>query len=140
MERNTMAGAIFLVNGELVEMNENQSDSEDLLQSLLEKYPRLLAVDQIDTGSPRRWLLISRESSAFCEEGGSRQCVLDHLFLDQDGIPALLGVKRSNDTRIRREVVGQLLDYAGNAVAYRQIPPIFFLYFLPLLAFWVFKP
>lgn len=43
---------------------------------------------------------------------------LDHLFLDQDGIPTLVEVKRSSDTRIRREVVGQVMDYAANAVAY----------------------
>ena len=27
-------------------------------------------------------------------------------------------VKRSSDTRIRREVVGQLIEYAANAVVY----------------------
>ena len=41
---------------------------------------------------------------------------LDHLFLDQDGIPTLVEVKRGTDTRIRREVVGQMLDYAANAI------------------------
>jgi hypothetical protein len=40
------------------------------------------------------------------------------LFLDQDGIPTLVEVKRSSDTRIRREVIGQLLDYAANAIVY----------------------
>ena len=38
------------------------------------------------------------------------------LFLDQDGIPTLVEVKRQTDTRLRREVVGQMLDYAANAV------------------------
>jgi hypothetical protein len=33
-------------------------------------------------------------------------------------VPTLIEVKRSTDTRIRREVVGQMLDYAANAVAY----------------------
>ena len=33
-------------------------------------------------------------------------------------IPTLVEVKRSTDTRIRREVVGQMLDYAANAVVY----------------------
>ena len=37
---------------------------------------------------------------------------LDHLFIDQDGVPTLVEVKRSTDRRIRREVVGQMLDYA----------------------------
>jgi hypothetical protein len=43
---------------------------------------------------------------------------VDHLFLDQDAVPTLVEVKRSSDTRIRREVVGQMLDYAANAVVY----------------------
>ena len=43
---------------------------------------------------------------------------MDHLFLDQDAVPTLVEVKRSSDTRIRREVVGQMLDYAANAVVY----------------------
>jgi hypothetical protein len=46
---------------------------------------------------------------------------LDHLFLDQDGVPTLVEVKRNTDTRIRREVVGQMLDYAANAVVYWPI-------------------
>jgi len=43
---------------------------------------------------------------------------VDHLFLDQDAVPTIVEVKRSTDTRIRREVVGQMLDYAANAVLY----------------------
>lgn len=34
------------------------------------------------------------------------------------GIPTLVEVKRRGDTRIRREVVGQMFDYAANAVVY----------------------
>ena len=49
--------------------------------------------------------------------GGNRWS-LDHLFLDQEGIPTLVEVKRGTDTRIRREVVGQMLDYAANAIVY----------------------
>jgi hypothetical protein len=30
-------------------------------------------------------------------------------------------VKRSTDTRLRREVVGQMLDYAANAVVYSPV-------------------
>src|SRR5579872_6928509 len=49
---------------------------------------------------------------------------LDHLFIDQDGIPTLVEVKRGTDTRIRREVVGQMLDYAANAVVYWPVESI----------------
>lgn len=85
---------------------------------LLAEYPNLLSGDQINQVSPRRWLLISREASIPGEEVGSGRWAVDHLFLDQDGIPTLVEVKRSTDTRIRREVIGQILDYAANAVAY----------------------
>lgn len=43
---------------------------------------------------------------------------LDHLFLDQDGVPTLVECKRATDSRIRREVVAQMLDYAANGVEY----------------------
>lgn len=115
-----MGGAIFLIqdNGQLMEMNEQKYDSEDLLQTLLAKYPNLMAGDQINNEAPRRWLLVSREASLPSEEGGAARWAVDHLFLDQDAIPTLIEVKRSTDTRIRREVVGQMLDYAANAVVY----------------------
>ena len=121
-----MNGSIFLIqdDGELVEMRSQQYDSEDLLQELLRKYPNLLAGDQIDVRSPRRWLLVSREASIPSEEGGGGRWSLDHLFLDQDAIPTLIEVKRSADTRIRREVVGQMLDYAANTVVYWPIETI----------------
>jgi len=43
--------------------------------------------------------------------------VLDHLLLDQDGIPTFVECKRASDTRIRREVVAQMLDYAATALS-----------------------
>jgi len=72
-------------------------------------------------GEGKRWLLVKRETSVPGEEGGASRWSLDHLFLDQEGIPTLVEVKRSTDTRIRREVVGQMLDYAANAVVYWSI-------------------
>jgi hypothetical protein len=121
-----MNPGIFLIqdNDELVEMNEQAYDSEDLLQTLLAKYPSLLAGSQIDPKVPRKWLLIEREFGVPSEEGGSDQWALDHLFLDQDTVPTIVEVKRSTDTRIRREVVGQMLDYAANAVVYWPIDRI----------------
>jgi hypothetical protein len=116
----SMNGHIYLIQrgDQLIEMHEESYDSEDLLQQLLAKYPDLLAGDQMDDAVPRRWLLVSREASLPSEEDGTGRWSVDHLFLDQDGIPTLVEVKRSSDTRIRREVVGQMLDYAANAVAY----------------------
>ena len=121
-----MSGGIYLIQHgkKLVEMTEAKYDSEDLLQGLLAQYPNLLAGDQMDASQPRRWLLVSRERGVPAEEGGGYRWSVDHLFLDQDAIPTIVEVKRSTDTRIRREVVGQMLDYAANAVVYWPVETI----------------
>ena len=105
-------------------MEEAEYDSESLLQELLAKHPDLLAGEQIDSDEPRRWLLVKREMPVPGHETGGGRWSIDHLFLDQDAIPTLVEVKRSSDTRIRREVVGQMLDYAANAVAYWPVEEI----------------
>ncbi|MEZ0396877.1 MAG: hypothetical protein ABWK53_10685 [Anaerolineales bacterium] len=121
-----MTQGIFLIqpNGSLVELAEERYDSEALLQELLAKYPNLLSGDQASFEQPRRWLPIKREMGIPDGENASDRWSLDHLFLDQDGIPTFVEVKRSTDTRIRREVVGQMLDYAANAIAYWPIEKI----------------
>ncbi|MEH2415591.1 hypothetical protein [Nostoc sp.] len=121
-----MSGGIYLIqdNCQLVEMKKEPYESEDGLQKLLADYPSLLAGEQIDSVAPRRWLLISREIAIPDSEDNAGRWALDHLFLDQDGIPTIVEVKRSTDTRIRREVVGQMLDYAANAVVYWSIEKI----------------
>lgn len=121
-----MTGNIFLIHDDdtLVPMNESAYDTEGMLQGLLAKYPDLLAGDQMESSDPRRWLLVRREIGIPGEEEGGDRWSLDHLFLDQDGVPTLVEVKRSTDTRIRREVVGQMLDYAANAVAYWPVEKI----------------
>jgi hypothetical protein len=115
-----MNDGIFLVqeNGALIEMHEKEYDSEDILQQLIARYPNLLSGNQIDSDSPRKWLLVSRETPVASEDNGTDRWSMDHLLLDQDAIPTLVEVKRSSDTRIRREVVGQMLDYAANIIAY----------------------
>lgn len=113
-----MSGGIFLLSGgKLMEMREQAYDSEALLQEWLAKYPELLVGEQL-AGSPRRWLLVRREAGVPDQEGGGSRWSLDHLFIDQEAVPTLVEVKRSEDTRIRREVVGQMLDYAANGVVY----------------------
>lgn len=121
-----MNPGIFLIqeNGDLVEMIETPPLSEALLQTWLEKYPSLLAGHQIDPSAPRRWLLVERECSVPSEEGGGGRWSADHLFLDQDAIPTIVEVKRSANSQIRREVVGQMMDYAANAVVYWPVERI----------------
>jgi len=121
-----MPRGIYLIKDEdvFVTMTEQQYDSEDLLQGLLEKYPLLLAGDQINSEAPRQWLPLARESGVSDNTDGSDRWYVDNLFLDQDGVLTIVEVKRSSDTRLRREVVGQILDYAANAVVYWTIDSI----------------
>jgi hypothetical protein len=112
---------IFLVGkngGSLIPMTETDYVQEDILQTLLENYPDLLPGDQINPEAPRRWLLVAREIGVPGDVDEAGRWSLDHLFLDQDGIPTFVECKRASDTRIRREVVAQMLDYAANGVEY----------------------
>ena len=121
-----MSGGIYLIQDgdRLVEMTEQAYDSEDQLQELLEKYPHLLAGDQIDKATPRHWLLISRELAVPAEEEGPLRWALDHLFLGQDATPTLVTVKRNSQQASRREVMGQMLEYAANVAAYWPVESI----------------
>jgi len=112
--------AIYLISdsGELRRIEHQLYASEDILQDLVAKHPEVLAGDQIDPAAPPRWLLIRREATIPDSAAGEDRWWLDHLLLDQFGVPTLVEVKRSSDTRIRREVVGQMLDYVANAQAY----------------------
>jgi len=118
---------IFLIGegeGKLIALEETGYVTEDVLQGLLANYPDLLAGDQIDPENPRRWLLVAREMRipGDSDEGG--RWSLDHLFLDQDGVPTFVECKRATDTRIRREVVAQMLDYAANGIEYWSMDQI----------------
>lgn len=112
--------AIFLLkdSGGLEKVPVQPYDSEDLLQSLIAEYPELLAGDQINPDEPVRWILIKREAGVPDGELQGSRWAADHLLLDQNAIPTFVETKRSSDTRIRREVVGQMLDYAANAQRY----------------------
>lgn len=111
-----MAERIYILDGGNLEpMEEQRFASEDHLQKLLAKHPHLLDGEQMSPGNPRRWLLVRREMGVPGAAGESDRWSLDHLFVDQDAVPTLVEVKRGSNTQIRREVVGQMLDYAANA-------------------------
>ena len=112
-----MQGKTYILQDQskLAPMVETQWDAEHKLQELIADYPDLLGGDQIDVENHRRWLLVTREMPMLGEEPNTSRLSLDHLFLDQDGIPTLVEVKRGSNAQVRREVVGQLLDYAAIA-------------------------
>ena len=114
---------IFLVDKDnrLTELTQSTYESEDFFQALLADHPTLL---RLAAGIDGRLLLVKREQAVPDENGGSGRWSLDHLFLDRQGVPVLVEVKQASDTRARREVVAQMLDYAANGVAYWPIERI----------------
>lgn len=106
-------------DGSSVAMSRVRCKNEDReLQRILEKNPDLLPGDQIDPDDPRRWLLLKREMPVPHPSTGADRWSIDFLFADQDAVPTFVECKRCADTRARREVVGQMLEYAANGHHY----------------------
>lgn len=95
-------------------MQPSPPESEDRMQELVALYPDLI------TDGDGELLLIRREHPVADSEDGAGRWSLDHLFVTRSAVPVLVELKRAADTRLRREVVGQLLDYAANGTAYWQ--------------------
>ena len=105
-----MAEKIYIRNasGEFEPLTEERFETEELLQKLIGEHPELLGGDQMRPDDPLRWILVRREMPI-------EDWAIDHLLLDQDAQPTLVEVKRGESRRIRRTVVGQMLDYAATA-------------------------
>lgn len=100
------------------------SGSEGDLQTLITEHPELLGGAQMTPDNPRRFLLVAREIGIPDREAGPGRWSLDHLFVDQDAVPTFVEVKRAADPRIRRAVVGQMLDYAANGTKYWPVADV----------------
>lgn len=103
----------YIKDGRAVEMSEQPYDQEKVLQDLIAQNPNIL-LRSSEPGGAKLFLVAQEFSIA---EGGdsTNSYAIDHLMVDQDGTPVLVEVKRSSDTRSRREVVAQMLDYASRA-------------------------
>ncbi len=85
---------------------------EAALQTLIERPPEVLPGGQMEPGAddPPRFALLRREMPV----GGWS---LDHLLVDQRGVLTLVETKLAENPEARREVVGQIMEYAANARA-----------------------
>jgi hypothetical protein len=104
------AVGVFLRQGDkLIPMREQVYQAEAVLEQLLAESPALLAGD--DDSATHRWILVSR---------GADQAGPDYVFLDEQGVPTLVEVTRSADPHASRELVGQMIDFAANVIAYQD--------------------
>lgn len=118
-----MDESIFVIgsDGRLTSIQKNTYEREAELQQLIKDHPELIpAMGGSGEGEPIRWLLVRREAGIPREDGGSDWWAIDHILVDQFAIPTFVEVKRASDTRVRREVVAQMLDYVANATVYWQ--------------------
>lgn len=115
MSRVYMVGT----DGSAESMDRVRCKDEDLeLQRLLLRNPQLLPSEQIDPDNPPRWLLVKREMPVTDPASGAERWSIDFVYVDHMGIPTLVECKRCDDTRSRREVVAQMLEYAANGQHY----------------------
>ena len=105
-----MAEKIYIRNasGELEPVTEERFETEELLQELIGQHPELLAGEQMRPNDPLRWILIRREMPI-------AGWAVDHLLIDHEARPTLVEVKRGSNREVRRNIVGQMLDYAATA-------------------------
>ena len=109
-----MSQSIFVVqrDGDLLRMRPSAPPNEDMLQDLIARHPAIIG------DADGELLLIRRVQPIRDAQDGGGRWALDHLFVTRAAVPVLVEVKRAADTRLRREVVGQMLDYAANGVAF----------------------
>lgn len=113
------ADSVFVIQGDILKTVPARpmraglfgKSLEDALQTLIEKYPEVIPGKMIEPGSddPPRFVMLRREMAV----GGWS---LDHLLVDQRGVLTLVETKLIQNPDSRRDVIGQIMEYAANAV------------------------
>lgn len=93
-------------------------DETKELQDLLEKNLQMIPGKQINPEDPLRWMLIKREMPVPDPETGGNRWSIDFVLVDHLARLAFVECKRFQDTRSRREVIGQMFEYAANGSFY----------------------
>jgi hypothetical protein len=88
------------------------------LHALIQAYPDVLPGDEINPGQACAWLVVGSEVLVPDPESGIDRWALDLLLGDQDARPTLVECKRAGNSEIRRELIGQAIEYAANAQYY----------------------
>ena len=112
-------GRIYIRNSgkeDVEPLDEEAFLQESDLQELIADNLNLLGEEDSTIGKSRRWLLVTREKGITDDSSAGSRWFVDHLLVDQDATPTLVEVKRGANPDVRRKVVGQMLEYAANAV------------------------
>ncbi len=102
---------LFIVEGGKTKVLEDQGfDNEKLLQDVLEKFPEFIALDDLGVVEP--FIVIGREVS-------TPAGYIDVLCIDGNGVLTVIETKLARNAQIRREVIGQVLEYVAQLNKWR---------------------
>lgn len=105
-------GKIFVrKDSGFVPLDETKYSQEDQFQEFLFLNPEVMGIVN-DDGIMIKMVPIAREVPVPDDAGNN--FYIDLLCLDEEGLVNIIEVKRCCDSRIRREVIGQIFDYASN--------------------------
>jgi hypothetical protein len=115
------ADTVFILRGECIERmparpfreGVGSATLEVALQNLLSAHPDLIPGGQVspDASTPPRFALLGAEVTI------DGRYSVDHVMVDSDGVPTLIETKLFENPDSRRDVIGQILEYAALGLA-----------------------
>lgn len=113
-----MAGIFAQTGDGWISLKDAGFDAESEFQQLVRENLNLLEESGISDDGSLDLLLVKEEAPIPEAPDAGASLWLDMLLVDRDGIPTFVELKRKSDTRLRREVVAQMLDYAAFGTAH----------------------
>jgi len=100
-----MAKILVIEGDKVTPLDKAKFTEEAKLQDYLEKYPSLIPLEEVVEGA----------SGILCigREVGAGLGAVDLLFIDKDGLLTIVETKLVKNPGIRREVIGQIIEYAS---------------------------
>jgi hypothetical protein len=118
---NLDSNTVFILRGEQVgrmparpfREGVGSATLEEALQDLLRDHPDLISGDQISPNSadPPRFALLGVELTL------DGRYSVDHVMVDNRGVPTIIETKLFENPESRRDVIGQILEYAALGLA-----------------------
>jgi len=114
-----MSSHVFLIDQKkhIRPLQRTGFGAEQQLDSYVESYPELLSTALSTPEHPLRLLLIETQAAIDDVQGGlPSRWAADLLFFDQEGVLTIVEDKLSTNPELRRQVVGQMIEYSANLV------------------------
>lgn len=105
-----MSKLIIVEGNKTKVLNEKGFDNEALLQDVVEKFPEVIALEDLGVTEP--FMVIGREVQ-------TKAGYIDVLCIDGEGVLTVVETKLAKNAQIRREVIGQVLEYVAQLSKWR---------------------